>query len=86
MHSLKLVSNAWQPAVLCPEEAQQAMESISNVLKTVHGNSLKTEAMIVRHGFAFDSFGRRTRNFGSGGRRTAATFVEAPLGGIFHAD
>ena len=43
---------------------------------------LRTELIIPRHGFASVWFGRRTRSFGRGGRRIAATLLDAPLGGI----
>ncbi len=43
---------------------------------------LRTEVINVRHGFESTWFGRRTRSLGRGGRRTAATFVDAPFGGM----
>lgn len=49
------------------------------------GNRLRTELMSVRHGFVSPALGRRTRSFGSGGRRIGVSFVGAPLGGIVAA-
>ena len=41
--------------------------------------------MMLMHGFSSNLLGRRTRSFGSGGRRVGATTVEPPRGGMADA-
>jgi hypothetical protein len=82
-------SNAAHPATLYPDEAQHATGLISTHIAGIYNlkrDILRTEVIIVKHGFESALFGRRTLSLGRGGRRTAATFVEAPFGGMLKID
>jgi hypothetical protein len=46
------------------------------------GDVLRTVDMMPIHGLGFVESGLLTLNFGSGGSRAAAIFVDAPFGGI----
>lgn len=84
MHALSWTSKAWQPAILCPDDAQHA-DQISLTYNSIcrgQGILLSTEDMIARHGLFSAWFVRRTLSRGSGGSRMGFSFVEAPFGGI----